>query len=191
MRPAALVAVFHAATASPENETPRIRKDGAIRWVPDVFGKLLVCLLRVRGLAKWRSRSRPHKPGLQTLRDRNDCKAHVRLNRSRSLLSRLLQPGLMRTRTRSPFRQPPNTQEAYKKLSKDIWNPTDRPVFSDSRCLVFGRCGCGVKNSNERSRPPLSGECRLKRLVAGVSGYICDQCVTKCVAVLEQHADPR
>ncbi len=28
--------------------------------------------------------------GLQTLRDRNDCKAHVRLNRSRSLLSRLL-----------------------------------------------------------------------------------------------------
>jgi ATP-dependent Clp protease, protease subunit len=27
----------------------------------------------------------------------------------------------------------------------------------------------------------------LKRLVAGVSGYICDQCVTKCVAVLEQH----
>jgi hypothetical protein len=42
----------------------------------------------------------------------------------------------MRTRTRSPFRQPPNTQEAYKKLSKDIWNPTDRPVFSDSRCLV-------------------------------------------------------
>jgi hypothetical protein len=69
----------------------------------------------------------------------------------------------------------PNTQEAYKKLSKDIWNPTDRPVFSDSRCLVFGRCGCGVKNSNERSRPPLSGECRLKRLVAGVSGYICDQ----------------
>ena len=23
----------------------------------------------------------------------------------------------------------PNTQEAYKKLSKDIWNPTDRPVF--------------------------------------------------------------
>src|SRR6266446_5162177 len=97
----------------------------------------------------------------------------------------------MRTRTRSPFRQPPNTQEAYKKLSKDIWNPTDRPVFSDSRCLVFGRCGCGVKNSNERSRPPLSGECRLKRLVAGVSGYICDQCVTKCVAVLEQNADPR
>jgi hypothetical protein len=40
---------------------------------------------------------------------------------------------------------------AYKKLSKDIWNPTDRPVFSDSRCLVFGRCGCGVKNSNERT----------------------------------------
>src|SRR5262249_49849033 len=39
-------------------------------------------------------------------------------------------------------------------------------------CLVFGRCGCSVKNSNERSRPPLSGECRLKRLVAGVSGYI-------------------
>src|SRR5262249_38413262 len=29
-------------------------------------------------------------------------------------------------------------------------------------CLVFGRCGCSVKNSNERSRPPLSGECRLK-----------------------------
>jgi hypothetical protein len=24
-------------------------------------------------------------------------------------------------------------------------------------CLVFGRCGCSVKNSNERSRPPLSG----------------------------------
>jgi hypothetical protein len=23
----------------------------------------------------------------------------------------------------------PNTQEAYKKLSKDIWNPTDCPVF--------------------------------------------------------------
>src|SRR5262249_722129 len=52
--------------------------------------------------------------------------------------------------------------------------------------LVFGRCGCGVKNSNERSRPPLSGECRLKRLVAGVSGYICE-CGTKCVAVLKQH----
>jgi ATP-dependent Clp protease protease subunit len=28
------------------------------------------------------------------------------------------------------------------------------------------------------------GECRLKRLVAGVSGYIFDECVTKCVAVL-------
>src|SRR6516164_549882 len=54
-------------------------------------------------------------------------------------------------------------------------------------CLVFGRCGCSVKNSNERSRPPLSGECRLKRLVAGVSGYIFDECVTKCVAVLKQH----
>ena len=54
-------------------------------------------------------------------------------------------------------------------------------------CLVFGRCGCSVKNSNERSRPPLSGQCRLKRLVAGVSGYIFDQCVTKCVAVLKQH----
>src|SRR6516162_9812538 len=53
-------------------------------------------------------------------------------------------------------------------------------------CLVFGRCGCSVKNSNERSRPPLSGECRLKRLVAGVSGYIFDECVTKCVAVLKQ-----
>jgi Holliday junction resolvase-like predicted endonuclease len=25
-------------------------------------------------------------------------------------------------------------------------------------------------------------EYRLKRLVAGVSGYICDKCVTKCVA---------
>jgi hypothetical protein len=25
------------------------------------------------------------------------------------------------------------------------------------------------------------------RLVAGVFGYTCDQCVTKCVAVLEQH----
>ena len=54
-------------------------------------------------------------------------------------------------------------------------------------CLVFGRCGCSVKNSNERSRPPLSGECRLKRLVAGVSGYIFDESVTKCVAVLKQH----
>jgi len=31
------------------------------------------------------------------------------------------------------------------------------------------------------------GECRLKRLVAGVSGYIFDECVTKCVAVLKQH----
>ena len=30
----------------------------------------------------------------------------------------------------------PNTQEAYKKLSKDIWNPTDRPVFSDSLTLA-------------------------------------------------------
>src|SRR5262249_53022517 len=54
-------------------------------------------------------------------------------------------------------------------------------------CLVFGRCGCSVKNSNERSRPPLSGECWLKRLVAGVSGHIFDECVTKCVAVLKQH----
>ena len=54
-------------------------------------------------------------------------------------------------------------------------------------CLVFGRCGCSVKNSNERGRPPLSGQCRLKRLVAGVSGYIFDECVTKCVAVLKQH----
>src|SRR5262245_21912884 len=54
-------------------------------------------------------------------------------------------------------------------------------------CLVFGRCGCSVKNSNERSRPPLSGECRLKRLVGGVSGYIFDECVTKRVAVLKQH----
>jgi len=24
-------------------------------------------------------------------------------------------------------------------------------------CLVFGRCGCSMKNSNERGRPPLSG----------------------------------
>src|SRR5262249_34702881 len=31
-----------------------------------------------------------------------------------------------------------------------------------------------------------SGECRLKRLVAGVSGYIFDECVTKRVAVLKQ-----
>jgi len=31
----------------------------------------------------------------------------------------------------------------------------------------------------------------LKRLVAGVSGYICDQCVTNCVAVMEQQADSR
>jgi hypothetical protein len=30
-------------------------------------------------------------------------------------------------------------------------------------------------------------ECRLKRLVAGVSGYIFDECVTKWVAVLKQH----
>jgi ATP-dependent protease Clp ATPase subunit len=27
----------------------------------------------------------------------------------------------------------------------------------------------------------------LKRLVAGVSGYICDVCVTKCIAVVKQH----
>jgi hypothetical protein len=38
-------------------------------------------------------------------------------------------------------------------------------------------------SSNERRRPPIG----LKRLVAGVSGYICDECVTKCVAVLKQH----
>jgi hypothetical protein len=37
-------------------------------------------------------------------------------------------------------------------------------------------------STNERSRPPLSREYRLKRLVAGVSGYICDECVTRCVA---------
>jgi ClpX C4-type zinc finger len=42
-------------------------------------------------------------------------------------------------------------------------------------------------SSNECSQPRLSGEYRFKRLVAGVSGYICDECVTKCVAVLEQH----
>jgi hypothetical protein len=27
----------------------------------------------------------------------------------------------------------------------------------------------------------------VARLVAGASGYICDECVTKCVAILEQH----
>ena len=34
----------------------------------------------------------------------------------------------------------------------------------------------------------------VARLVGGASAYICDECVTKCVAVLEQHggfrADP-
>jgi hypothetical protein len=34
------------------------------------------------------------------------------------------------------------------------------------------------ENSNEDGRLPLSWDCRLKRLVAGVSGYICDECVT-------------
>jgi hypothetical protein len=29
---------------------------------------------------------------------------------------------------------------------------------------------------------------QVERLVAGASGYICDACVTKCVAVLEQHS---
>jgi hypothetical protein len=42
-------------------------------------------------------------------------------------------------------------------------------------------------SSNERSRPLLSREYRLTRLAAGVSGYICDKGVTKCVAVLKQH----
>jgi hypothetical protein len=27
----------------------------------------------------------------------------------------------------------------------------------------------------------------VRRLVAGASAYICDECVTQCVAVLEQH----
>jgi hypothetical protein len=27
----------------------------------------------------------------------------------------------------------------------------------------------------------------VARLVAGASGYICDDCIIKCVAVLEQH----
>ena len=35
----------------------------------------------------------------------------------------------------------PNTQEAYKKLSKDIWNPTDRPVFSDSALEIGAKWG--------------------------------------------------
>src|ERR1700746_2639142 len=97
----ALVAVFHAATASPENETPGIRKDGAIRWVPDVFGKLLVCLLRVRG---WRNGDRARvriSPGcssrdsserrsvehrtwaLQSFRSRNVCNPAVASLRNR------------------------------------------------------------------------------------------------------------
>jgi ATP-dependent Clp protease ATP-binding subunit ClpX len=28
---------------------------------------------------------------------------------------------------------------------------------------------------------------QVARLVAGASAHICDQCITKCVAVLEQH----
>jgi hypothetical protein len=42
-------------------------------------------------------------------------------------------------------------------------------------------------------RPPLRCSfCRrpaeeVERLVAGASAYICDACVSKCVAVLEQH----
>ena len=45
----------------------------------------------------------------------------------------------------------------------------------------------GVSWRHRVAPASLIWECRLKRLVAGVSGYICDQRVTKCVAVLEQH----
>jgi len=31
------------------------------------------------------------------------------------------------------------------------------------------------------------GEDEVERLVAGPSVYICDECITTCVAVLEQH----
>jgi ATP-dependent Clp protease, protease subunit len=44
------------------------------------------------------------------------------------------------------------------------------------------------REKQQRAQPAyFIWECRLKRLVAGVSGYIFDECVTKCVAVLKQH----
>jgi hypothetical protein len=55
--------------------------------------------------------------------------------------------------------------------------------------------GRGARTAADSVRPPFkqmtaltAGKYyRLKRLATGVSGYICDQCVTKCVAVLKQH----
>src|SRR5438132_6047288 len=50
-----------------------------------------------------------------------------------------------------------------------------------TRGFLFGRAARTLSPFRPRLdgwTPPLSGECRLKRLVAGVSGYICDQCVT-------------
>ena len=34
------------------------------------------------------------------------------------------------------------------------------------------------------------GADQVQRLVAGASGHICDDCITKCLAVLERHPVP-
>jgi hypothetical protein len=72
-------------------------------------------------------------------------------------------------------------------------------TLEESLCAGGQRVGTECEHHRKRGDgvvrsavdPPLSGQCRLKRLVAGVSGYICDQCVTKCVAVWSKTADTR
>jgi hypothetical protein len=57
-----------------------------------------------------------------------------------------------------------------------VRRPVARRIFGSTLTCSF----CG-RSSQE-----------VARLVAGARGYICDECVAKCVAILEEHeaADP-